>query len=58
MSDSESFVGESPAASLEATQNQAIAQLALGTSIENQINPLFSISSSFGMTHGRAINVE
>jgi len=55
MSDNENFFGESPAANLEATVNQALAQFALGTTIESQLDPLLGIASSCGMTEGGAV---
>jgi len=55
MSDNENFIGENPAANLEATVNQAMAQFALGIPIESQIDLLISIASSCGMTEGGAV---
>jgi hypothetical protein len=52
---SEGFSGENPAANLEATVNQAMAQFALGDSIESQLDALIAIASDCGMTEGGAV---
>ncbi len=55
LSDNENFIGENPAANLEAIINQAMAKFALGTPIESQLVPLLNIASSCGMTEGGAV---
>ncbi len=55
MSDNVNFTAETPAANLEATVNKTMSQWALGTSIESQMDSLFDIATSCGMTEGSAV---